>query len=350
MGKKRVILYAARFMNIYTDIAKCLEYMNFDVLWIEANTIPNNPFNKTLGLYNQKNIDDYMTQAENKWKALMDEDNLKNPIDYFVSIVGIDVPPIIFEELRKRNPNMRMVLYLYDRVEGVYQIDGFFKYYDEVFSFDKSDCNQYKLSFLPIYWVPSAITTNDIKYDIFAFASYSVLKQERTTLFSSLKRHSRRNRYRDYIKLYDKSYGLNKYDFIVRNISKTLLGRNTLTLKDVLNGLITGTSVTPDAYRQLINSSRVVLDTQASYQDGLTARFMWALGSGKKIITTNVHAREYDFYNEKQIFILDNNADTIDHFLIESFTPDSLQVKLVEPYRIDNWVCRILNIDNMCNH
>lgn len=313
--KQRIILYVAKFMNIYLDIIECLENMNFDVIWIEANTIPNNPFNKTLGLYNPKNIDDYMSKAASKWLQLLEDEKLKEPIDFFFSIVGIDIPPFAFEELSKRNPQLRKVLYLYDKVDGVYQIDAFFKYYNEVFSFDRSDCEKFKLSILPIYWVPVADINDDIAYDIFAFASYSALKQERTMLFSKLKKIARQNKCKEFIKLYDSSYAYNKIIFIIKNLIKTFLGQNILTLQDICRGLITGYSVMPDQYRKLINCSNVVFDTQAPYQDGLTARFMWALGAGKKIITTNPHVTKYDFYSSEQIFIFENKKMGIDEFL-----------------------------------
>lgn len=341
--KTRVLLYAAKFMNIYQDIIDCLENMNMEVVWVEANTIPNNPFNKTLGLYNQKNIDDYMSKAADKWQLLMKEDRLQQPFDYFISIVGIDIPLFIFEELRKLNPEIRMALYLYDRVEGVYQIDGFFKYYDEVFSFDRSDCRQFKLSFLPIFWVPIKETGKFEEYDIFAFASYSTLKQERTLLFSRLKRIASKNKYKDFIKLYDSSYANDKIGFIARNVIKTLIGRNTLTIKDICKGLITGRSVNPSEYRQLINHSKVVFDTQASYQDGLTARFMWALGAGKKIITTNPYSSQYEFYDKNQVLILDDNYELIDEFLHTPYEQSESHKNLVEPYRIDNWIKTIMS-------
>lgn len=336
--KKTVLLYATKFMCIYQDIVKCLKEMNFDVMWIEANTISNNPFNKTLGLYNQKNIADYMLKAERKWKTLLEDEKLKDSIDYFLSIDGMDIPSFVFEVFRELNPRIRMILYMYDRVEGVYQIDRFFKYYDEVFSFDLSDCSQFGLSLLPIYWVPVSSKDNELFYDIFAFASYSSFKKERTLMFSKLKRIAKKKKYREYIKLYDRSYADNKYLFAFKSIVKYVLKVDSLSLWDICNGLITGSSVKPDEYRELINSSNVIFDTQASYQDGLTARFMWALGAGKKIITTNTHVRQYDFYNENQVFILDNNMEDIDSFIGTSYNPDLRQQKKIESYRIDNWI------------
>lgn len=340
--KKRVLLYAAKFMNIYIDIKNCLENMNYEVVWVEANTIPNNPFNKTLGLYNQKNIEDYMSKAKVKWELLFKEEKINKPFDYFVSIVGIDIPSFAFEKLSKSNQNLRKVLYLYDRVEGVYQIDEFFKFYNEVFSFDKSDCKRFNLSFLPIYWVTSNENDSKILYDIFAFASYSPLKPDRTLLFSRLKQLARENKYKEYIKLYDNSYAQSKMVFFLKNLVKVFLNKSVLTLKDILRGLITGKSVMPEEYRRIINCSRVVFDTQASYQDGLTARFMWALGVGKKIITTNQYVRGYDFYNENQVYVLDDNLSGIDDFLSLPFQQNLSHIEKVKPFRIDNWINTIL--------
>ena len=163
-------------------------------------------------------------------------------------------------------------------------------------------------------------------------------------MFSKLKRIAKQKNYREFIKLYDKSYGLNKIVFALKSQIKLLFRRNTLTLQDILNGLITGQSVPPDEYRSLIAHSRVIFDTQASYQDGLTARFMWALGAGKKIITTNPHVREYDFYNEDQFYVLDNNINEIEGFISKPFVVSELQRKMIEPYRIDNWLKTILKI------
>lgn len=341
---KRVLLYATKFMNIYLDIKNCLEKMGYEVLWIEANTIPNNPYNKTLGLYNKSNIEEYQLKASYKWKRLLEDEIFTRPFDYFISIVGIDIPQNAFEELSRYNPKMRKVLYLYDRVEGVYQIDCFFKYYDEVFSFDRGDCKQFNLPLLPIYWIPIPDALFETKYDIFAFASYSELKQERTVLFSNLKKIAKHYHYKEFIKLYDKSFGVNKIGFVAKSLAKFILKKNSLTLRDIFDGLITGTAVMPEEYRRLINQSRVVFDTQASYQDGLTARFMWALGAGKKIITTNPHVRDYNFYNEEQFFVLDQDDKEIEEFVKKPFSASVSQQKLIEPYRIDNWLNTLLNI------
>lgn len=344
--KKRVILYATKFMDIYKDIEKCLLDMNFNVIWIEANTIPNNPYNKSLGHYTKDNLEAYMSKASDKWERLLKEESFSNTIDFFLSIMGTDIPLHVFEELDRRNPHIRKVLYLHDRVEGVYQIDEFFQYYNKIFSFDLSDSCQFKLTHLPIYWVPISIDNSKIKYDIFGFASYSQLKPERTKLFREIKQLAHKKHLNEYIKLYDNSYNQNKIKYAFKVIIKKLLKKGILNIEDLINGLITGNVVSPNDYRDLIGSSNVVFDTQAEYQDGLTARFMWALGAGKKIITTNPYVKKYDFYDPKQILVIkDNVSDYMNEiitFIESSYNPNTTQLQKIEPYRIDLWVNKLL--------
>ena len=344
--RKRVILYASKFMNIYKDIQKALSVMNFEVIWIEANTIPNNPYNKTLGLYSQQNIIAYMKKATEKWDSLLKEQPFTEPVDFFISIVGYDIPPKAFEELERRNPKIKKILYLHDRVDGVYQIDEFFKYYNKIFSFDISDCNKFNLTLLPIYWVPTCLSNPKTKYDLFAFASYSPSKPGRTKIFKELKKFAQTNNLKEFIKLFDNAYNQGKVKYLLKTAIKKVLGKGNLNPNDILSGLITGNAISPHEYRLLIDSSSVVFDTQAEYQDGLTARFMWSLGLGKKIITTNPHIRNYDFYNPDQVCVINENLTNskaeLDKFLKTSYVPDGRQIKLIEPYRIDNWTKTLL--------
>ena len=95
----------------------------------------------------------------------------------------------------------------------------------------------------------------------------------------------------------------------------------------------------PKEFREMIMKSRVILDTQNSNQDGLTARFMWTLGAEKKIITTNKAASLYSFYTPEQVFILnENNIDKVVTFIHQDYSmPDTIRA-IIKNYRIDNWI------------
>ena len=98
----------------------------------------------------------------------------------------------------------------------------------------------------------------------------------------------------------------------------------------------------PDVFKDYILNSKVVVDTNHPFQDGLTARFMWALGAEKKIITTNASVRNYDFYTKDQFFVVEDNWQDLPAFLSSSFTMTGSIREIVAKYRIDNWLNTIL--------
>lgn len=346
MEKKRVLFFTSVFMDIYKDVMDSLEEKGLEVVWIQASTIPNNPFRKYEKYTSHDSIATYMSKVEGMWKGLLQRDDLQKPFDYFLVINGLDVHPFIFDYFREVNPEIRMVLFLYDRVEGVVQIDGFFKYYDEVFSFDLGDTKQFGLHFLPIYWKPASEKLT-IKYDIFGFASYSCDKPERTSLYKDLFKLSEDNDFSSFIKLYVSEKSEKIYIFQIKYIVKRLLGRPAMSVTERKKDIYTNTTISPSDYRNMIHESKAILDSQATYQDGLTARFMWALGEGKKIITTNENIKKYPFYTPDQFYVLKNkNYAGIPDFLRKPFTMTETNRKIIDQYRIDNWIDTLLKIQN----
>ena len=124
------------------------------------------------------------------------------------------VHPYLFETLKQRNPKVKKVLYLYDKIDGHFQINSFFPYYDRVFSFDKVDCKKYNLRFLPIYWFP-AEKEEDIIFDILNLASLRYESQDKL-LYLKVKKIAKENNLRDYIKLF---YKISQNKYIYTKIS-----------------------------------------------------------------------------------------------------------------------------------
>ena len=331
-------------MDIYNDVMESIIDKGMDVVWVQASTIPNNPFRAIDKKSSKYDVDSYMSNVKSMWEKRLQDEDMKEPFDFFLAINGHDVHPFVFDYFRKWNPQIRMVLFLYDRVDGVMQIDGFFQYYDEVFSFDLGDCDKYKLHFLPIYWKEPK-NEMPIKYDIFGFASYSENKPERTKLYKEVKSLADECNYQSFIKLYISSKKGNAFSYFIRSLVKRIMGIQVIPLKEIEKDLYTGKTISPADYRKLIQQSKAVLDTQASYQDGLTARFMWALGTGKKIITTNNNIIRYPFYTPEQFYVLKgNNYEGIREFMKGDFEMTKTNIEIVNQYRIDNWLNTLLHL------
>lgn len=115
-----------------------------------------------------------------------------------------------------------------------------------------------------------------------------------------------------------------KYDMIFVGKDKGR-GKMLLKLKEYLdgNGLRTKFLITSDgkfahkkkyyqsevSYDQIatwISESRSVLNVAMENQHGITVRDMECLFNKVKLVTTNQHIREAEFYNEKNMYILDD--------------------------------------------
>lgn len=340
--KKKIFLMSSKFMDIYRDIIHELEVQGLEVVWIQDEQIPDNPFMiKYTNNYTEENVRKYLEKVMAFWEKTLLEKPYSDSFDYFLAIDGLTVHPYLFDVLRKRNPDIRIILYLYDRVQGMYQVDRFFKYYDAVFSFDQYDVEKFGIKYLPIYWVPN--TSNvEPKYDVFGFATYSMIKSERNDIFRDVKEIIQNNGLTEYIKLVYRKKVTNRILYQIKHYIKKMLGRPSIPLSDIDSGLITDTPITPVEFRKIIQNSRTVLDIQPDYQEGFTARFMWALGLGKKIITTNANVTNYPFYDSRQFFIYNESGDLVS-FIERPFEMEEGNKKLIQKYRIDNWIKTILN-------
>ena len=95
-----------------------------------------------------------------------------------------------------------------------------------------------------------------------------------------------------------------------------------------------------DELLKLINESRAVIDIEHPDQKGLTMRTIEMLGARKKFITTNSNIREYDFFNEANILVIDRKNPVIDKSFLELPYAD-LDNSIYEKYSLSNWTKHI---------
>ena len=339
--KKRVLLVSPEYMGLYKDILLGIEASGFETTFIAQEYIPNNPYNIIYGGANKGDINSFQIVLKDYWQKKLEDLGLtKEWFDVLLVIDGLTFHPVLIETLRRVNPHLYAVNYLYDRVKGVYQIDHNFKYFDKVFSFDMSDTSEYHLAFLPIYWVPC--NSSQKKSAIFGFGAYDY---SRRIIFERLIEIATIIDYDYYIKLYHPPIN-NKFTYALRRCAKKLLkGKENISLRDLRSDLFTNQSMSTDEFRQWISGSKVVIDTNHPYQDGLTARFMWALGANKKVITNNKSVKNYRFYSKEQVFVIDHyttNQQIIDFITKEYSVPSQIQQE-IERFRIDNWLDTMFN-------
>ncbi len=341
---KNILLLAPAYMDIYKDVVEGLEQKGFSVTWVRDSQIPGNPHIYSIPRYRRQRLSKYNEQVKQLWINILNSEECKKQFDYFLAIDGLMADETLFQILNEKNPHIKKVLFVYDPIDGDYQIDYLFKYYDTVYSFDFGDCEKFKLNFLPIYWVP-AESESLTKYDIFGLAALNYDKPQTIQFFQEVKNLAKRLGLSEYIQLFCGKQ--NKYKNLFWVVYNKIIGRKYYSNKELAeNDLFTTNTLTPDEFRKTIQQSKTILDVQAPNQDGLTARFMWALGLGKKIMTFNWNVKRYPFYSKEQILILDNNYEEIPAFIESDGKPSEEIRKIIDKYRIDNWLDTLLDIPN----
>ena len=94
--------------------------------------------------------------------------------------------------------------------------------------------------------------------------------------------------------------------------------------------------------KQVFRDSKAILDIEHPNQRGLTMRTLETVGANKKLITTNPRIKEYDFFREENIFIIDrNNPDIPSAFWTVEYRelPNSIYSK----YKLKNWLLEVLS-------
>lgn len=93
---------------------------------------------------------------------------------------------------------------------------------------------------------------------------------------------------------------------------------------------------------QVIDESRIILDIQHPKQSGLTMRTIEMIGMNKKLITTNQNIKKYDFYDPKNVAVVDRKKINIsEDFLNATYAP--IPKKIYEKYSVESWLIEILS-------
>lgn len=264
------------------------------------------------------------------------EETAKTEYDIVFIIKCESFSKSMLEQLRSKQHKARFVLYLWDSIANYPQIVSILPCFDRVLSFDSVDCNNYDgLEFLPLFYSGEyeKIGTKSINKD-YNYA-YDVLfvgtaHPKRYQFLMELKTYFIQKNIRYYYFMYLPSKLLYLYRrFVEQDYKYTKL--NDFHYK----------SLNEDQVLKYFTESKVIIDFQHHLQSGLTMRTMECLGARKKMITSNSHIREYDFFNPNNICVIEGDLDGLDEKFINSNYID-VEDEIYEKYSVATWVKHIL--------
>lgn len=327
MSKK--ILFIA--LNVYHEqIIETYKSLGYEVIY--ENDKPNEGFLcKALTRYQVKlympALTDYYKRLFNKYK--------NEKFDFVLFLRGEFLTDEAMKYYREIFPNTRTVLYCWDSITNYPWIPARWKYFNEVYTFDRQDYLKHSsdLKFLPLFYSndfkkktnqDSRKDVLDKKYD-YDICFIGTAHADRAKIMRSIQKQCEELGRPYYIYLYmpfEKNYYYNK----LKNKDFKGIKKNDIHFKPLPYSEV----------NHIVDSSKCIVDIESPTQSGLTMRTIEMIGMHKKIITTNPDVINYDFYNENNVLIVDRKDFKVDFSFVDR-EYDELDDELYEKYSIKHW-------------
>lgn len=323
MGTKNVLYIGTPFFNYYKQIIAEFEEQGFSVDYYNDRPsesslmkgiikIRKNMMNSLI----QKYFDKIMAETQNKRYDL-------------VFVVNCKVfSPFMIQKLKDSQKTARFVLYMWDSLTLYPHSKELIPLFDQAYSFDSDDCERIEeLTLLPLFYSKSFENIGEEKVEERLFDIASICT-------------AHPNRYKTLKELFPQleSKGIRIYSFMYLNKFQYFYNRVFVSeFKGAKSSEFKFESLSLEENLAVLKKTNAVFDMQHNQQSGLTMRTIETLGANRKLITTNRNIRKYDFYSEKNIFVIENeNINDIEKFLEIDYEP--INDEIYKKYSIRGWV------------
>lgn len=328
MSKKRILYIGTPIFNYHEKIIAEFEAQGYSVDFFNDRPSENSFVKGIIKI--RKNLMNSLIQ--NYFNKILEK--IKDNEYVLIFIVNCKVfTPLMIQQLRDKQKSARLVLYMWDSLTLYPNSERLIPIFDKVYSFDSEDCEKIeKLTFMPLFYCRDyeklgQENIEEIEYDIVSICTahpnrYKIIHE----LFSRLESNG--------IRIFSYMY-LNKLQYVY----------NKLFVPEFKSAKSSEFRFVPLSYEETIDilkKSNTVFDIQHNSQSGLTLRTIETFGAKRKLITSNTNIRKYDFYNENNIFVMNENiVSEIDQFIKHDYEP--INDDTYKKYSLHNWIDAIIN-------
>ncbi len=258
----------------------------------------------------------------------------RDEFDYIIVIRGEYTPQKAVQLLREKNPNAKLILYMWDSIKNNRGIEKKWHLFDKVYTFDRMDylAHQGTIGFIPLFYCEEYIdamsSDQEENYDI---AFIGTAHGDRAKIVNQVEAECKAQGLKMFKFLYSPHilvYYYNKmFNKDYRHVNRHDLSFSLMTQKQIYS---------------VYNQTKCILDVEIKTQTGLTMRTMDILGLKKKLITTNQDIINYDFYNENNISVIDRTNVQIDYDFIQKPYED-IDESIYKKYSMRNWLIQLFS-------
>ena len=321
----RILLIMPRFYDYYKKITDILEKNGHYVKYY-SDEMPNSGIVRLMSKinknHNQKIFDNY-------FDAILNDSRSVSYDKVIVIFAGRYFRREHISKLRNHFKNAEFIYYSWDSICNFPNIKDFYQEFDRIYSFDKTDCTEYGFKFLPLFYSEPYKNNNTI-YDFVSIMTYGKEKADNYKMIMDA--------------LPD---GLREFQYLVLKSRSSFLYNKFLFYKAYKGMNMSFFKYKPLNQKQtneIFSKAKCVIDCPLKNQNGLTIRTFEVLNMRKKLITTNANIKEYDFYNENNIFVVDRFNNKISKsFFEKSFDESGI---LPDLYSLESFVSILLEDRN----
>lgn len=327
---KRILLFSPHFFEYGLAISKKLQDYGVEVDYFDER--PGNDFMTKALIRIDKSL---LARKIHRYYSKIIESLKKDYYDHvlFLNLEAISEKDLL--SLKKSQPNANFIMYMWDSVKNKKNTASLLPYFDLKHTFDKDD-------------------SENVNYKAFNFRPLFFLDEYRNLDGGGVKDidllfvgtiHS--DRYQLLMKIRDLCDKQGKTtDFFMFFQSKKLFYAQKTSNRSFAKAKMTDfefTSLSKEDLIKKLERCKVVLDIQHPGQTGLTMRTIEMIGAHKKIISTNQHIKDYDFYNPNNIQCISRDNIALDMSFFETDYED-LDPAIYHRYSIDGWLEEVFSI------
>ena len=250
-----------------------------------------------------------------------------------VFIMKCDTPTKkVLNEIRSYFPDAELRLHMWDSLVNIPNIDEKLQLFDRITSFDRKDCEKHsEFGFRPLFYLDSFAeeSKESIAYDV---SFCGTIHSDRYIVLENIRKQCENHGM--------KFYG---YYYMQSKLAYYYLKLRDKRFKDVPMSALKFQTIGSEEVNRIFNASKAIVDIQHPSQAGLTMRTIETLGAKKKMITTNPDIKNYDFYNENNVCVIDReNPIVSEEFLRTAYK--EVDENVYEYYSLGRWVLDVLTM------
>ncbi|TCD23402.1 hypothetical protein EZ456_17510 [Pedobacter psychrodurus] len=323
---KNILYIGVKFYYYHQQLIDKLE----DTYGARVDYFPERDTSILYGIINRLSPSRLEAYQEFHYRKILGE-IIGKKFDYFLVIRGFKMPLWFVKKIKALNPGLKLINYQWDSNTNSPFINlppqyNILPEFDVKLSFDYKDVADHaQLGYSATFYTDEIkelgekTNNENFKYDLFYFGSYLPERYVGLLKFMEFaKKHKYSVKFHFYMPI--------RY-FIIERLKGVKIDWKLIKFR----------KMSRTDYITNLSKSKTIIDVSNTKQSGMAMRVLDALGSGKKVITTNKWVTKDSIYDPRQIAVIDIE----DIRLSDGFIKDNTYLPRKAEFNLDRWIERI---------